>query len=112
MDGNNLGRALQERRKARGLTLQQVSISSGVSAAHIGRIERGDRFPSGRILRKLAHPLGFTEIELLKLAGFLSRDETDERLDRFKTQIKRDIAHALVSLYRKVDSLGKEVTNG
>ncbi|GAI74333.1 unnamed protein product [marine sediment metagenome] len=65
----------------------------------------GQRFPSGRILRKLAHPLGFTEIELLKLAGFLSRDETDQRLDTIKVEIKRDIAHALVSLYRKVDSL-------
>jgi hypothetical protein len=49
--------------------------------------------------------LGFTEVELLKLAGFMSRDDTDERLDRFKTQIKRDIAHALVVLYKKVASL-------
>lgn len=102
---NKLGETLKDRRKAKGLTLQQVSISSGVSTAHIGRIERGQRFPSARILRKLAQPFGFTEVELLKLAGFLSRDETDERLDRFKTQIKRDIAHALVGLYSKVDSL-------
>ena len=101
---NNLGRALQDRREAKGLTLKQVSISSRVSVAHVGRIERGDRFPSARTLRKLADPLDFTETDLFRLAGFLSRDETDERLDRFKTQIKRDIAHALVSLYRKVDS--------
>ncbi len=105
MDGNNLGRALQERRKARGLTLQQVSISSGVSAAHIGRIERGQRFPSGRILRKLAHPLGFTEIELLKLAGFMSQDETDQRVDRLKQEMKEEIARAFGALSAKIDSL-------
>lgn len=104
MDTNSLGRALQDRREAKGLTLKQVSISSRVSVAHVGRIENGKRFPSGRILRNLAAPLGFSETELFKLAGFLSQDETDERVDRFKTQIKRDIAHALVSLYRKVDS--------
>lgn len=102
---NSLGRALQDRRKARELTLNQLSGISGVSAAHIGRIETGKRFPSARILRKLADPLGFSEVELLKLAGFLSRDETDERLDGFKMQIKREIAHALVGLYSTIDSL-------
>lgn len=99
-----LGETLKDRRVAKGLTLQQVSIVSGVSLTHIGRIERGDRFPSARSLRNLAEPLGFTETELFKLAGFLSQD-TDEGLDRFKKQIKRDIAHALVGLYSKVDSL-------
>jgi len=105
MGTNSLGRALQERRKAKKLTLGQLSQKSGVSPAHIGRIERGERFPSGRILRKLAEPLDFSEVELLKVAGFLSRDDSDQRLDAVKMQIKRDIAHTLVALYRKIDSL-------
>lgn len=71
---NNLGKVLQGRRKSKELTLRQASISSGVSVAHIGRIERGERFPSARILRKLANPLDFSEVELLKLAGFMSQD--------------------------------------
>jgi transcriptional regulator with XRE-family HTH domain len=43
-----------------------------VSSSHLGRIERGERFPSARILRKIAKPLGFDEDELFTLAGFLS----------------------------------------
>ena len=45
---------------------------SGVSPSHLGRIEKGGRFPSARILRKIAEPLGFDESELFALAGYLS----------------------------------------
>lgn len=102
---NNLGETLKGRREAKGLTLKQVSHMSGVSTAHIGRIENGKRFPTGRILRKLAEPLEFSEVELCKLAGFMSRDDSDRQIERIKAEIKRDIAHALVNLYRKVESL-------
>ncbi len=45
---------------------------AGVSSSHLGRIERSERFPSARILRKIAKPLGFEEDELFALAGYLS----------------------------------------
>lgn len=105
MNSNNLGEKLKEARQRKDLKLQQVGSMSRVSTSHIGRIERGERFPSARILRKLAEPLGFSEIQLLKLAGLLGRDDRDEALEQFKKEIKREIAHALVSLYRKIDSL-------
>lgn len=76
MDTNNLGFKLRERRKERGLKLVEVSKLSGLHSSHIARIERGERFPTGRTLKKLAKPLGFSEIELFKLAGFLSSDKT------------------------------------
>lgn len=75
MSREKIGQIIKERRKARGWTLTDVALRSGVSITHIGRIEEGKRFPSARTLRKLAKPLGFTEIELFKLAGFLSEDE-------------------------------------
>jgi transcriptional regulator with XRE-family HTH domain len=54
------------------LTLQELAATSGVSSSHLGRIERGERFPSAHILRRIAKPLGFDEDELFTLAGFLS----------------------------------------
>ena len=54
------------------LTLRELTESSGVSASHLGRIERGERFPSASILRRIAKPLGFEEDELFTLAGYLS----------------------------------------
>jgi transcriptional regulator with XRE-family HTH domain len=69
---NNLGRILKQQRISIPLTLQRLAAVSGVSSSHLGRIERGERFPSAHILRRLARPLGFDEDELFTLAGFLS----------------------------------------
>ena len=54
------------------LTLGELAERASVSPSHLGRIERGERFPSARILRRLAKPLGFEENELFALAGYLS----------------------------------------
>ena len=68
----NLGKILKQQRLTVGLTLQALKAKSGVSPSHVARIERGERFPSGTILRKIAAPLEFEEKELLTLAGYLS----------------------------------------
>ena len=69
---NDLGKILKQQRISIALTLQELSAESGVSSSHLGRIERGERFPSARILRKIAKPLAFSEDELFTLAGFLT----------------------------------------
>ena len=71
-NGNYLGRILKQRRVMIPLTLRGLATISGTSSSHLGRIERGERFPSASILRKIAKPLGFEESELFSLAGYLS----------------------------------------
>ena len=71
-NSKNLGRILKQQRVMIPLTLWQLAAISGVSSSHLGRIERGERFPSASILRKIAKPLGFEESELFSLAGYLS----------------------------------------
>ena len=71
-DDNSLGKIIKQQRISIPLTLQELAATSGVSSSHLGRIERGERFPSAHILRKIAKPLGFDEDELFTLAGFLS----------------------------------------
>lgn len=102
---NNLGVILRTRRKAKGLTLKDLSAHTGVSVSHLGRIEDGKRLPSGYILRKLAEPLSFTEIELLKLGGFMSKDETDDRMDKLKKKIIAEIIDTAANLCNKIDNL-------
>lgn len=68
----NLGAILKQQRISMPLTLQQLAAMSGVSPSHLARIEKGGRFPSASILRKIARPLGFEEDELFTLAGYLS----------------------------------------
>ena len=69
---NDLGKIIKQQRITIPLTLQELTAKSGVSSSHLGRIERGERFPSAHVLQKIARPLGFEEDELLTLAGYLS----------------------------------------
>ncbi len=75
IDNNNgqcLSRILKQRRIMIPLTLRELAAMSGMSPSHLGRVERGERFPSALVLRKIAKPLGFEESELFSLAGYLS----------------------------------------
>ena len=71
-DVNHLGKIMKQQRISLSLTLQELAAKSGVSASHLGRIERGERFPSAHILQRIAKPLAFEEDELFTLAGYLS----------------------------------------
>jgi transcriptional regulator with XRE-family HTH domain len=77
----NLGKILKQKRQSGGLTLHEISEVSGVSTSHLGRIEKGERFPSADILQRIAGPLGFSESEIFTLAGYLSsNDEKDKQV--------------------------------
>jgi transcriptional regulator with XRE-family HTH domain len=71
-NSQSLGRILKQRRLMIPLTLRKLAAISGISSSHLGRIEKGERFPSAPVLQKIAKPLGFDESELFSLAGYLS----------------------------------------
>ncbi len=74
---SDLGKILKQQRITIPFTLQELSAKTGISSSHLGRIERGERYPSAKMLRKLAGPLGFDEDELFMLAGFLSPQHSE-----------------------------------
>jgi len=73
---SDLGRILKQRRVMIPLTLGELAASADVSSSHLSRIERGERYPSARILRRLARPLNFEQAELMSMAGYLSPEST------------------------------------
>ncbi len=75
---NEIGKTLKQRRLVIPLTLRGLAARSGVSQSHIARVERGERFPSGHILRKIAKPLGLDESLLMVTAGYLSPQSSSE----------------------------------
>jgi transcriptional regulator with XRE-family HTH domain len=75
-----LGELIKQQRMVQGLTLAKLATLSGISSSHLGRIERGECFPSAVILHRIAHPLGFTEEELFSYAGFLTPTPTDDEI--------------------------------
>jgi len=77
-NGNEIGKTLKQQRLMLELTLRELAARSGVCASHLARVERGERFPSGHILRKIAKPLGLDESLLMVTAGYLSPQSSSE----------------------------------
>ena len=121
---NHLGRVIKQQRMAMPLTLSELADASGVSSSHLGRIERGERFPSATILRRIARPLGFDESELFTLAGFLSPITTEDankksgdtvsRLDPYVAKVIAEepiaIQRAVIGILSILKSMAKGVT--
>jgi len=112
----DLSKMLKQRRLMAELTLRQLAASSGVSSSHLGRIERGERFPSGHILRKIAKPLELDETQLLMLAGYLSPQSSSGeyspgQLDPYVAKVLSEepvtIQRAVVSLLTVVKAIAK-----
>ena len=123
-NGENVGAIIKRQRVMKPLTLQELAAISGVSPSHLGRIERGERFPSARILRKIAKPLGFDEDELFTLAGYLSPQpsmvaEADSgyrggQLDPYVARVLAhesiDVQRATIGLLTLLKSIAKGMT--
>lgn len=71
MDAQNFGEYLRSLRLARKLSINQLAERTGISAAHISRLERSMReIPRPDTLRKLALGLGVPFDELVRAAGY------------------------------------------
>lgn len=107
------------------MTIRELAARSSVSLSHLARIERGKRFPSAHILRKIAKPLGFEEDELFMLAGFLSHPSStiaesdpaysDKRLDpyiaRVLSQEPVEVQRTVIGILSILRSLAKSMKN-
>ena len=108
-DRNNLNKIIRHRRTMLPLTLRELATACGVSVSHLARIESGGRFPSARVLRRIAKPLGFTEQELLVLAGYLSpnasmlKEEHEEyAVGRLDTRVAKVLAQEPLEVQRAI----------
>ena len=122
-DLNHLGKMLKQQRISLNFTLQDLASEAGVSASHLGRIERGERFPSAHVLQKIAKPLSFEENELFTLAGYLTEQAKsgteatmtfgDGRLDpfvaRMLAQESVEVQRTVIGILTVLKSIAKDV---
>ena len=118
---SGFGEVLRRERVRIPLTLQELSAMSGVSPSHLGRIERGERFPSAGVLKNIAKPLGLEEDEIFTLAGYLSpqsnavsevqADYDNKRLDPYVSRVLAqepiEVQRAVVGLLSIIKSISK-----
>ena len=104
-DSKGLGKIVKQRRVMMLMTLKELANAAGVSPSHLGRIEKGERFPSARILRKIARPLGFSEGELFALADYLppesiSTNEGDTQINKLDPYVVMVLAQEPLEMQR------------
>ena len=65
--------------------------------SYLARIERGECYPSARVLRKMAKPLGFDEGEMLFLAATMLVSTDSERTKRITSKIIKALRQMIES---------------
>jgi len=62
-----MGRVIRRERQARQLTIKELGDKAGLSEIYVGEIERGQKYPSSKVLESLANALDLDIAELLEL---------------------------------------------
>jgi len=77
-----LGRVVRQERQYRNLTIKELGEKAGLSEIYVGEIERGQKYPSAKVLESLARALGLDIAELLELMAEAIRSEREPEYTR------------------------------
>lgn len=106
MEKNNfdlLGKRISELRQLRKMSQEELSELAGISAHHIGELERGkSRNPTYQVLSKLAEALGVSIFLLLDFEHQKNKQELQEELISLIQNLPED---KLKTVYRVVNSV-------
>ena len=62
-----MGRVIRRERQDRHLTIKELGDKAGLSEIYVGEIERGQKYPSAKVLESLANALDLDIADLLEL---------------------------------------------
>ncbi len=62
-----IGRVIRRERQDRQLTIKELGEKAGLSEIYVGEIERGQKYPSSKVLESLAQALELDIADLLEL---------------------------------------------
>jgi transcriptional regulator with XRE-family HTH domain len=100
-----LGSRVRELRKARGLTQEDLSERSGLHYTYIGGIERGERNPSLKSMKRVADAL---EVELDDLC-IVHHRKGDTETSRLLSQINRALIDKDVRVLRLISLIVDDI---
>ncbi len=80
----DVGHAIKVERTKKRLTQKELAEKIGVSATYLSLIENRDRYPSEKILRKIAEGLETTQSKIIEEAKAIKRIEDSDILEAVK----------------------------
>ena len=71
-----IGRVIRRERQDRQMTIKELGDKAGLSEIYVGEIERGQKYPSSKVLESLA---GALELDMADLLEFMAEEIRFER---------------------------------
>ena len=75
-----IGRIVRRERQELRLTIKELGDKAGLSEIYVGEIERGQKYPSSKVLESLASALDLDLAEFLELVAEEIRSEREPKL--------------------------------
>lgn len=75
-----LGHVIRRERQDHNLTIRELGEKAGLSEIYVGEIERGQKYPSAKVLESLAEALELDIAELLELVAEEIRSEREPQV--------------------------------
>lgn len=75
-----IGKVIRQERQERRMTIKDLGDKAGLSEIYVGEIERGQKYPSAKVLESLAAALELDMAELLELIAEEIRSEREPQL--------------------------------
>jgi transcriptional regulator with XRE-family HTH domain len=75
-----IGKVVRQERQLHNLTIKELGEQAGLSEIYVGEIERGQKYPSGKVLESLARALELDLAEFLELMAEELRKEQEPQL--------------------------------
>ncbi len=72
-----VGRVIRQERQGRHLTIKELGEKAGLSEIYVGEIERGQKYPSAKVLESIANALELDLAEFLELMAEEIRGERE-----------------------------------
>jgi transcriptional regulator with XRE-family HTH domain len=72
-----IGRVIRRERQNRQMTIKELGDKAGLSEIYMGEIERGQKYPSAKVLESLARALDLDTADLLELMAEEIRAERE-----------------------------------
>jgi transcriptional regulator with XRE-family HTH domain len=105
-----LGKVIRQERQAHQLTIKELGDKAGLSEIYVGEIERGQKYPSAKVLESLAKALEIEMAEFFELMAEELRAEQEPQITNVigfipstKTQPRRTAVKRIVNMLDEGD---------
>ncbi len=75
-----IGKVIRQERQVRRLTIKELGDKAGLSEIYVGEIERGQKYPSAKVLESIAQALELDLADLLELMAEEIRREREPQM--------------------------------